>query len=197
MRACLPWNDLPGQYDQRADSASQCLQLLSPEQARPKVACAKVYAIEGGHVTGEMMDAIAHHLINPVEARQAGMEKPETLEMTADVPDDVAVVAGFTQMSDKELSAMVARMGMAMSAEEPVLLPRLFPRYRKARSEMSRSCVPSTPIGRITAAIRPSSLRLTKSPLTTADSLRRSRRRMSCILIRARMSTASAKRIFP
>ncbi|MBS5680289.1 MAG: phosphoribosylformylglycinamidine synthase [Clostridiales bacterium] len=109
---------LPGQYDQRADSASQCLQLLSPEQARPKVACAKVYAIEGGHVTGEMMDAIAHHLINPVEARQAGMEKPETLEMTADVPDDVAVVAGFTQMSDKELSAMVARMGMAMSAED-------------------------------------------------------------------------------
>ena len=109
---------LPGQYDQRADSASQCLQLLSPEQARPKVVCAKVYAIEGGHVTGEMMDAVAHHLINPVEARQAGMEKPETLEMTADVPDDVAVVAGFTQMSDKELSAMVARMGMAMSAED-------------------------------------------------------------------------------
>ena len=109
---------LPGQYDQRADSASQCLQLLSPEQARPKVACAKVYAIEGNRVTGEMMDAIAHHLINPVEARRAGMEKPETLEMTADVPDDVAVVAGFTQMDDKELSAMVARMGMAMSAED-------------------------------------------------------------------------------
>ena len=109
---------LPGQYDQRADSASQCLQLLSPEQARPKVACAKVYAIEGDRVTGEMMDAIAHHLINPVEARQAGMEKPETLEMTADVPDDVAVVEGFTQMDDKALSAMVARMGMAMSAED-------------------------------------------------------------------------------
>lgn len=64
------------------------------------------------------MDAIAHHLINPVEARRAGMEKPETLEMTADVPDDVAVVEGFTQMDDKALSAMVARMGMAMSAED-------------------------------------------------------------------------------
>ena len=109
---------LPGQYDQRADSASQCLQLLSPGQARPKVACAKVYAIEGEGVTGEMMDAIAHHLINPVEARRASMDKPETLAMTADVPADVAVVEGFTQMDDKALAAMVANMGMAMSAED-------------------------------------------------------------------------------
>ena len=67
---------LPGQYDQRADSAAQCLQLLSPEQAKPKVACAKVYAIEGNGVTGEMMEAVAHHVINPVEARRASMEKP-------------------------------------------------------------------------------------------------------------------------
>ena len=109
---------LPGQYDQRADSAAQCLQLLSPEQAKPKVACAKVYAIEGDGVTGEMMEAVAHHVINPVEARRASMEKPETLEMQADVPADVAVVEGFTQMSDKALGEMVARMGMAMSAED-------------------------------------------------------------------------------
>ena len=109
---------LPGQYDQRADSAAQCLQLLSPEQAKPKVACAKVYAIEGDGVTGEMMEAVAHHVINPVEARRASMEKPETLEMQADVPADVAVIEGFTQMSDKALGEMVARMGMAMSAED-------------------------------------------------------------------------------
>ena len=109
---------LPGQYDQRADSAAQCLQLLSPEQAKPKVACAKVYAIEGNGVTGEMMEAVAHHVINPVEARRASMEKPETLEMQADVPADVAVIEGFTQMSDKALGEMVARMGMAMSAED-------------------------------------------------------------------------------
>ena len=109
---------LPGQYDQRADSAAQCLQLLSPEQAKPKVACAKVYAIEGNGVTGEMMEAIAHHVINPVEARRASMEKPETLEMQADVPADVAVIEGFTQMNDKALGEMVARMGMAMSAED-------------------------------------------------------------------------------
>ena len=109
---------LPGQYDQRADSAAQCLQLLSPEQAKPKVTCAKIYAIEGDGVTGEMMEAVAHHVINPVEARRASMEKPETLEMRADVPADVAVVEGFTQMSDKALGEMVARMGMAMSAED-------------------------------------------------------------------------------
>ena len=109
---------LPGQYDQRADSASQCLQLLSPDQDRPKVVCAKVYAIEGAKVTAQMMDAIAAHLINPVEARRAGMDKPETLAMQADVPADVAVIDGFTAMSDKALGDMVRSMGMAMSAED-------------------------------------------------------------------------------
>ncbi len=109
---------LPGQYDQRADSASQCLQLLSPNEARPKVVCAKVYAVEGAKVTRVMMDAVAAHLINPVEARRASMEKPETLEMKADVPADVAAIEGFITMSDKELAAMVSAMGMAMSAED-------------------------------------------------------------------------------
>ena len=109
---------LPGQFDQRADSAAQCLQLLSPDQARPKVVCATVYAIEGEGETREMMDAVAHHVINPVEARRASMEKPETLEMQADAPADAAIVEGFTRMDDKVLSDMVARMGMAMSAED-------------------------------------------------------------------------------
>ena len=109
---------LPGQYDQRADSASQCLQLLSPNEDRPKVVCAKVYAVEGAQVTRPMMDAIAAHLINPVEARRASMDKPETLAMHADVPADVAVIEGFISMSDKALADMVKTMGMAMSAED-------------------------------------------------------------------------------
>ncbi len=109
---------LPGQYDQRADSASQCLQLLSPEAERPKVACAKVYAIEGDGVTSELMDRVAHHLINPVEARRASMDKPETLAMHADVPADVATVEGFISMDDKALGEMVRALGMAMSAED-------------------------------------------------------------------------------
>ena len=108
---------LPGQYDQRADSASQCLQLLSPQDERPRVACAKVYAIEG-NVTQELMERIARHLINPVEARRASMDKPETLTMHADVPADVATVEGFISMEDKALEAMVRELGMAMSAED-------------------------------------------------------------------------------
>jgi len=108
---------LPGQYDQRADSAAQCLQLLSPNEERPKVVCAKIYAIEG-NVDSRMMDAIAAHLINPVEARRASMDKPETLAMHADVPEDVANVEGFITMEDKALAQMVKNLGMAMSAED-------------------------------------------------------------------------------
>ena len=109
---------LPGQYDQRADSASQCLQLLSPDQARPKVACARVYALEGAGVTEETMDAVARHLINPVESRRAALDKPQTLAMHADVPEDVEILSGFTRLDDRALGAMVRDMGMAMSAED-------------------------------------------------------------------------------
>ena len=108
---------LPGQYDQRADSAGQCLQLLSRGGERPKVACAKVYALSGD-VTADLMDRVAKHLINPVEARRASMDKPETLALHADVPADVAVIEGFTAMDDRALCAMVRDMGMAMSAED-------------------------------------------------------------------------------
>ena len=108
---------LPGQYDQRADSAAQCLQLLSSGEARPQVACAKVYAIEGD-VNADLMARIAKHLINPVESRQASMDKPETLAMHADIPEDVATVEGFISMEDKKLQAMVRDLGMAMSAED-------------------------------------------------------------------------------
>ena len=109
---------LPGQYDQRADSAAQCLQLLSSGEARPQVACAKVYAIEGNAVTHDLMARIAKHLINPVESRQASMDKPETLALQTDIPEDVATVEGFITMDDKALAAMVKNLGTAMSAED-------------------------------------------------------------------------------
>ena len=109
---------LPGQYDQRADSAAQCLQLLSAGEARPQVACAKVCAIEGADVTPDLMERIAKHLINPVEARRASMEKPQTLALQTEAPADVAVVEGFIAMDDKALAAMVRSLGMAMSAED-------------------------------------------------------------------------------
>ena len=85
---------LPGQYDQRADSAAQCVQLLTQGE-RPAVATAKVIGLKG-QVSAEEFEKVKHYLINPVESREASMEKPATLEMQADVPADVARVTGFT-----------------------------------------------------------------------------------------------------
>ena len=116
--ALLAVEYLPGQYDQRADSASQCLQLLSPDAPRPKVACAKVYAFAGRDVDAALVERIAAHLINPVEARRASMDKPESLDLQADIPQDVATVEGFIGMDNRALEAMVRGMGMAMSAED-------------------------------------------------------------------------------
>ena len=104
---------LPGQFDQRADSAAQCVQLLTQGE-RPRVASARVVCLEG-----DLSDAdfkrVQEYLVNPVESRVASLDKPETLDVTAAVPDDVARVAGFTAMSDEELGAYWASMGFAMS----------------------------------------------------------------------------------
>lgn len=82
---------LPGQYDQRADSASQCVQLLTQGE-RPQVAYAKVIAVKGD-LSEEEMDKIKNYIVNPVESRLASMEKPETLDMKIDVPADVKRVS--------------------------------------------------------------------------------------------------------
>ena len=79
---------LPGQYDQRADSAAQCVQLLTQKE-RPQVLTARVIAIKG-NLSAEEMDKIKSYLVNPVESRLASMDKPESLDMKADVPADVA-----------------------------------------------------------------------------------------------------------
>ena len=79
---------LPGQYDQRADSAAQCVQLLTQGE-RPAVLTAKVIGLKGQVSDGEF-EKVKHYLINPVESREASMEKPESLELQAEVPADVA-----------------------------------------------------------------------------------------------------------
>lgn len=107
---------LPGQYDQRADSASQCLQLLSQGQ-RPQVACAKVYAFFGT-LAGTDRAKLAQHLINPVEAREAALEKPVTLDLATQPPQDVPIVEGFLQKSKPALDEMVRELGMAMTPED-------------------------------------------------------------------------------
>ncbi len=107
---------LPGQYDQRADSAAQCVQLLTQGE-RPAVLSAKVIGLKGDISDGEF-EKVKHYLINPVESREASQEKPESLEMQAEVPADVARVTGFTQWDDEEMKAYFDSMGFAMTLDD-------------------------------------------------------------------------------
>ena len=107
---------LPGQYDQRADSAAQCVQLLTQGE-RPQVVSAKVIGIKG-NITQSDMDKIKHYLINPVESREASLDKPESLDMKADVPADVAVVSGFTEWNDEKMKNYFDSMGFAMTLSD-------------------------------------------------------------------------------
>ncbi|AKK02587.1 phosphoribosylformylglycinamidine synthase [Corynebacterium epidermidicanis] len=111
---------LPGQFDQRADSAAQCIQFLF-EKERPVVRTAVLYAVEG-----EIPEAMRKGLINPVEAREANLELPETLTMTVNQPADVEKLTGFTALSDADLPAFVAGHGLAMDADDAMLIRDYF-----------------------------------------------------------------------
>ena len=104
---------LPGQYDQRADSAAQCIQLLTVGE-RPTVTSAKVIAVKG-NITDAEFDKIKAYVINPVESRLASMDKPETLDIKSDVPADIVRINGFINMTDEEIAKYHASMGFAMS----------------------------------------------------------------------------------
>ena len=107
---------LPGQYDQRADSAAQCIQLLT-QKDKPLVKTAKLVVLNGG-ITDKEFDEIKKYCINPVEARQATLQKFETLEMEFSSPDKVAVVRGFIDMTNSGITEMQKKDGYAMSAED-------------------------------------------------------------------------------
>ena len=107
---------LPGQFDQRADSCAQCIQLMAGVD-RPLIAYAKVYILEGSLSQADL-DKIRDYLINPVESREASLEKPETLKMSVNVPEDVKTVTGFTTLSFEEVSKMVRDLGMAMTPSD-------------------------------------------------------------------------------
>ncbi len=106
---------LTGQYDQRADSAAQCVQLLT-RKARPLVKCAKIYMAKG--VTNEQLSAIKKHIINPVESEEVGFEKPETLVRATVEGAPVQEIKGFISLSDEEIAAYHANVGFAMSAQD-------------------------------------------------------------------------------
>ena len=107
---------LPGQFDQRADSAAQCIQILG-QCDRPTVRSAKVYVLEG-NLTDEQIAAIKKHVINPVECREASLDLPETLAVEYAIPQSVATVTGFIAMDEKALSDLLDSLGLAMDLDD-------------------------------------------------------------------------------
>ncbi|MBR1762988.1 MAG: phosphoribosylformylglycinamidine synthase [Eubacterium sp.] len=103
---------LPGQFDQRADSAAQCIQLISCGD-RPTVRAAKVYALYGDLKESEIQ-AIKKYVINPVDSREASLELPETLNIPFDMPESVAVMEGFNELDENGLQGMIDELGLAM-----------------------------------------------------------------------------------
>ncbi len=107
---------LPGQYDQRADSASQCLQLLTPG-SRPQVASARVLVLKGKLLAGDL-EKIRQYCINPVDSRQAAMGKPRSLALPGARPAHVPVLKGFVSLSGPELHRLGRELGLAMDAAD-------------------------------------------------------------------------------
>ena len=107
---------LPGQYDQRADSAAQCIQILSQGE-RPVVRTARVYVLEGT-LTEEQTAAIKKYVINPVESREASLALPQTLQMEYDIPTTVRTIEGFIAMNGAALDTLRDELGLAMDLDD-------------------------------------------------------------------------------
>ncbi len=115
---------LPGQFDQRADSAAQCIQLMAGVD-RPLIAYAKVYLMDGALSQADL-DRIRGYLINPVESREASMDKPDTLVREHPAPDHVAVIDGFIALDDAGLKALLDSLGLAMDLDDLKFLQNYF-----------------------------------------------------------------------
>jgi phosphoribosylformylglycinamidine synthase len=107
---------LPGQYDQRADSASQCVQILTHGE-RPNIKVAKLVVLTG-QISDSEYEKAKNYLINPVESHEASMEKPASLDVEVDIPADVKVLNGFIAKSSEEIKNLWNEMGLAMSVED-------------------------------------------------------------------------------
>ncbi len=115
---------LPGQYDQRADSAAQCIQIIS-QGNRPIIRTAKVYVLEG-ELTQEQRTAIEDYVINRVESRLAELSLPETLSVAHELPQTVATVSGFTGLDGEGLSELLEQLGLAMDLDDLKFLQAYF-----------------------------------------------------------------------
>ena len=107
---------LPGQFDQRADSAVQCVQFLN-EEAKPVIRSATTYVIEG-EISEEEFAAVKNHCINPVDSRETGMEKPETLITVFEEPEDVKIFDGFQDMPENDLKELYDSLNLAMTFKD-------------------------------------------------------------------------------
>jgi phosphoribosylformylglycinamidine synthase len=107
---------LPGQYDQRADSAEQCMQILANEQ-EPLVRNARIIVLQGD-LTAEDIADIKDYYINPVESREAMLAKPSSLELDYEVPTEVDTIDGFIDLDEAGIEELIAELGLAMSKED-------------------------------------------------------------------------------
>ncbi len=120
---------LPGQFDQRADSCEQCIQLIG-RCDRPRVRTATLYVLTG-NLSAADIQAVKNYLINPVESREASLGTLDTLRLSSEAPDGVPIVAGFTSMQDKDLPSFIQRMGLAMDVDDLRLLREYFANERR------------------------------------------------------------------
>ena len=126
---------LPGQFDQRADSAVQCLQFLK-EDENPIIRSATTYVIEGD-ITDDQLEAVKNHCINPVDSREIGLEKPETLVTNFEEPADVKIFDGFTEMGQPELKELYDSLGLAMTFKDFLHIQNYFKNEEKRDPSMT------------------------------------------------------------
>ena len=115
---------LPGQFDQRADSAEQCVKLLK-EDEQPIIRSATTYVISGA-LTSEEVAKLKNHCINPVDSREASEEIPQTLNMVHPEPEDVKILEGFSKMNEKDLKALYDSFGLAMTFKDFLHIQKYF-----------------------------------------------------------------------
>lgn len=115
---------LPGQFDQRADSAAQCIQLISQGE-RPLIKTMRVYALYGS-LTDEEIEKIKKYVINPVEAREASLNKPQTLKMEYEIPTEVETLDGFIDLDRAGLESFIAEKGLAMDIDDIAFVQEYF-----------------------------------------------------------------------
>lgn len=121
---CFAVEYLPGQFDQRADSAAQCIQIIS-KSGRPVIRTAKVYLLYGD-LSGSDVEAIKKYVINPVESREASLQKPETLSVKYDIPTEVSTLEGFIDLDRKGLENFLAEYGLAMDIDDITFCQKYF-----------------------------------------------------------------------